>query len=62
MTATRSSGTTKNLVTEALKDNEVLSVIKKAVTQALDSKFKELFDRIEKQEGSIFELQNKKKF
>ncbi|XP_071509420.1 uncharacterized protein [Diadema antillarum] len=51
--------TTKNLIKEILQDDEVLKVMKEAVMQALDSKFQELFTRLEEQAGQILDLQHK---
>ena len=58
MTATRS---TKNLVKEALLDEEVLSTIKETICQALDSKFQHLIERLEKQDGTILDLHQRVK-
>ena len=51
--------TTKNLIKEILQDDEVLKVMKEAVMQAIDSRFQELFTRLDEQAGEILELQHK---
>ena len=50
---------TKNTVKEVLMDEEVLSTIKNAICQALDSKFQQLIDRLDKQDGVILDMQCK---
>ena len=50
---------TKDLVKEILQDKELISIIVDAVSQAIHSKFKELFDRMDKQDAIIFDLQKK---
>ncbi|XP_041464605.1 uncharacterized protein LOC121415465 [Lytechinus variegatus] len=49
----------KNLVKDALKDDDVLAYIKGAIMEALDSKFDELIKRLDTQDGSILELHNR---
>ena len=51
--------TTKNLIKEILQDDEVLKIMKEAVMQAIDSRFQELFTRLDEQAGEILELQHK---
>ncbi|XP_063966508.1 uncharacterized protein LOC129277326 [Lytechinus pictus] len=51
--------TTKNLVKDALKDEDVLAYIKGAIMEALDSKFDELIKRLDAQDGSIMKLHNR---
>ena len=50
---------TKNFVKEALLDDEVLSALKAIIHEAIDSKFQEVIERLDKQDGIILELQCK---
>ena len=50
---------TKIQVKEVLMDKEVLATIQKTICEALDSRFLDLIERLDKQDGTILELQNK---
>ena len=50
---------TKNQVKEVLMDEEVMATIKRTICQALDSKFQDLIERLDKQDGAILDLHNK---
>ena len=49
----------KNQLKEAIIDEEILSIIKKAIIEALDPRFQEIIDRLDKQDGALFDLQTK---
>ena len=54
--ATRS---TASIVKEVLADDKLLSAVEEAVNKAIDKKLTALFDRIDQQDGKIFDLQQK---
>ena len=50
---------TKNLIKESFKDKEVLSSIRAIVCDALDSRFNQLMDRLDKLDGSVLDIHHR---
>mgnify|MGYP000722030507 CR=1 FL=1 len=59
MAGSAGTRTTKSLIKEELMDDEVFSVIIKAIERAFDPKFQQLNEKLDRQDGTIHDLQCK---